>query len=265
MSNDWELMLFGNEPATAAFIEDASMIHYTCVEQNLKTYLGSNFGGLGDIDEYYSSPPPLLAVANVSGVLESIHDQVAFAAQMANATERTLIWPDSVSIIQKRVNSDGSAAKYQHVPQFPGPRAISYAAAGQAGLKIVEGRYLLNQRIESNKNPLQERLIDVTEMFSDGGPDALELHISKLHHTDVAVLDFANFTHGKWLRKFLGRGFDLNSKHDDLMFLSNEVEGEFQSMFFTTGMKNYSAPMRNKLKTCGNANEKQSGCLQVCK
>jgi hypothetical protein len=52
MSINWEPQLFGNEPAAAAFIGGASMIHYTCVEQSLKNYLGLNFGGFVDIDNY---------------------------------------------------------------------------------------------------------------------------------------------------------------------------------------------------------------------
>ena len=260
MCNDWQTLLFGNDSATAGFIEDASMIHFTCVEQSLKTYFGSNFGGFGDIDEYYSSPPPLLGVANVSGLLESIHAQVAFAAQLATATGRTLIWPDSVNMVQKRIKSNGSLPEYEHMPSFPGVRAISYASALQAGLNTVEGRYLSNRQAQTNAKPLQEALIDASMFVLEGGPATLESHVSSLKHTDVVVIDFANFAHGEWLRTVLP-----NNKLNVLANISASAEGAFQKSYAETGMREYAAPMFERIEKCANANDRWPRCLVICR
>jgi hypothetical protein len=203
-------------------------------------------------------------VANVSGLLESVHAQVAFAAQLAVATNRTLIWPDSVNLVQKRANFEGSSVGYTHLPRFPGVRLISYESAQQAGIKTVEGRYLSNQKAQIKATELRKALIDASKMVLEGGPAALESHISSLEHTDVAILDFANFAHGKWMKKFVESGLDLNSRYDDLAYLSNDVEEKFQESYSKTGMRSYSAPLLQSLRKCLNANNKRSGCLQIC-
>jgi hypothetical protein len=199
MLNDWEQNLFGNEAAIGKFIDDAAMIHYTCVQQNLKTYFGLNFGGYGDLESYYSKPPPLIAMVNVSGQSDSIHGQIAFAAQIANKTGRTLIWPDSVDMIQRvhydETENDPEWTDFLHNPSFPGIRVASYGEAEAAGLKVVEGRYLHNHARNTGR-PLKQAITDVGKLVlgEHGSIAALEKSIGKLKSMQVAVLDFSNFS-----------------------------------------------------------------------
>ncbi len=84
----WE-GFFGQDQATQDLVNESTIIHFTCIEQSLKTYFGYYFGGFGDMDHYYSDPPPLLGTANISGMIDAVHAQVAFAAQLAHKMRRT--------------------------------------------------------------------------------------------------------------------------------------------------------------------------------
>lgn len=122
----WDRDLFGNELMVSTFINESTLIHYTCVEQSVKNYLGLNFGGLTDVDGYYSNPPKLLHVINIAGSSNAVHRQIAFAVQMAAATGRTLIWPDSVAMLQHRWNEEEEIESYIILPRFPGGMSVNY-------------------------------------------------------------------------------------------------------------------------------------------
>jgi hypothetical protein len=95
--------LFRSEQEIATYINESTMIHFTCVEQSLKTYMGLHFGGFADVDGYYSNAPLLIRIINVAGTSDAVHRQVAFALQLAAATGRTLIWPNFVTLLQRKM------------------------------------------------------------------------------------------------------------------------------------------------------------------
>jgi hypothetical protein len=103
--------LFRSEQEAAAYINESTMIHFTCVEQSLKTYMGLYFGGFADVDGYYSNAPLLMRVINIAGTSDAVHRQVAFALQLAAATGRTLIWPNTVTVLQRKMDEEKAEEK----------------------------------------------------------------------------------------------------------------------------------------------------------
>lgn len=236
----WEDTLFGNETRAAAFVEESTLIHMTCIEQELKTYMGSNFGGFADVDGYYSNPPPLIRITNVSGTSDAIHSQVAFALQVATVTNRTLIWPDSVSLLQQYEDEATGKALYYHRPRFPGALAVNYEKAEMAGFSVVEGRYLQNQQ-QYRQKYLDEVTIKVNWLH--------ELHVIQFERLITAlsldvipVLDFENF--GAEWRK---------SDEGDVEVFGDHVEqakASFGRMYQESGMENYTEEARQIVPKC---------------
>src|SRR5579871_4611646 len=183
----WE-GLFGQDETTQQFVNESTIIHYTCIEQNLKTYFGYYFGGFGDMDHYYSEPPPLLGIANISGMIDAVHAQVAFAAQLAHKMHRTFIWPDTINLMQKRYDQEHNKTEFEHHERQPGIRVISWESARKSGLAIVEANYLTNFK---RVNHTELKTVNLDAHTSNS---TLEEEISKLSPMQVVILDFSNFS-----------------------------------------------------------------------
>jgi hypothetical protein len=278
MFYDWEHTLFGSDSIAAAFVSESTMIHYTCIEQGLKHFFGLNFGGYSDIYRYYSHPPPLLATVNISGLADSVHAQVLLAAQLAASTRRTLIWPDAVDMVQRRgAEEEGrnETYTYLHRPNYPGIRAVSWASAEKAGLKVVESRYLANQALNSPLDTLRHRftevVFDVSRLIAaEHTVSALEHGIAGLTPDQVAVLDFANFSPRLLVDETEAPGSTRakGASEDEQRLVSNKnlthIERLwFRDVFDRSGAKQYIAPLADRVNACPRVNDDDS-CLQSC-
>lgn len=261
----WEHTLFGAEKAAQAFVNESTLLHYTCIESSLKEYFGRNFGGFGDLQQYYSNPPALLGTANISGLVDSIHAQVVFAAQLASLTGRTFIWPDAVNMVQKRFNQDANLTIFSHRPRFPGIRAVSYGAAKTAGLSVVEGRYLSNQLVyATEKTSLAHVVLNVAQYVLGEGLPALESLIWELLPNQVAILDFTNYG-PSFLEKDDNQAVD---PHDlDIHYSLDAIESIearwFQENFERPGISDYVTALYSRINPCPKADLKGK-CLKYC-
>lgn len=268
MLEDWERDIFGSEETVQTFIQESAIIHYTCVERDLKSYFGANLGGFSDLDGYYSNPASLLGVANIAGTSEAIFQQVAFALQISNSTGRTFIWPNSVSIVQMRP-VDANAIQYIYHNQLPGVRVVSHASARTAGLKVVEGRYLQNQQHIVKGSVRSTRKIEVGMFLQQDDQSSaarLEGVIRDTPSHITPILDFSSVQpQGRsWLRPQdfnIQISYDLNAEGyaDHLHDTSILFEGMLQK----SGMSKYSESMMLELRRCKNV-EWDMGCLKVC-
>ena len=278
----WEGM-FGQEQATQQFVSESTIIHFTCIEQSLKTYFGYYFGGFGDMDHYYTNPPLLLGTANISGMIDAVHAQVAFAAQLAHKMHRTLIWPDAVSLTRKGYDNEHNKTTLEHHESQPGIRTISWESARKGGLATVEGNYLSNFK-RVNHTELKTVYLDSHVPIS-----TLEEEISKLSPMQVAILDFTNFSppiyKGTWEKRKREENIeeqDEQGKEQEGEGAENETEKEeadpisetarwleekevewFRYTFEEGGYKDFSQHFLDKLKKCANANSGDF-CLNNC-
>lgn len=268
MLEDWERDIFGAEDIVQRFIEESAIIHYTCVERDLKGYFGANLGGFSDLDGYYSNPGPLLGVANIAGTSEAIFQQVAFALQIANTTKRTFIWPNNVAIVQMRpVNAN--SIQYIYHNQLPGLRVVSHASARTAGLKVVEGRYLQNQQHIVKESVRSTRKIEVAIFLQQDHQSSaarLEGVIRDIASHITPILDFGSVQpQGRsWLRPQdfnVQISYDLNAEGfaDHL----HDTSTLFAEMLQMSGLLKYSESMMLELRRCKNA-DRDVGCLKVC-
>jgi hypothetical protein len=257
----WESTLFGAEDAAQEFVNESTMIHFTCIEQGLKTYFGLNFGGFGDLKRYYSDPPLLLGTANVSGLVGSVHAQVVLAAQLASLTHRIFIWPDAVDVIQKRFYEETNETLLYHHPKHPGIRVVSYASAQNAGLKVVEGRYLSNQQRNSRKRSLESITVDVAQYALHSRISALQAAIAKLP-TQVIILDFANFG-PQSLDKTEEQSLHAQGIRYSSSALDRLEERWFKDVFEGTGVNEYVRSMSGKIQRCRTA-DWPDVCLRNC-
>lgn len=288
MTFDWQ-SLFGHEKQTQSFIRESTVLHFTCVEQNLKTYFGYYFGGFGDLDHYYSDPPPLLGTTNISGMIDAVHAQVAFAAQLAQKMHRTFIWPDTVDLMRKRYEWDGeqevNKTILEHKERQPGIRAIDWDSAHTAGLAVVEGNYLANLK-KINHSGLETVYIDARAPVA-----TLEEKISKVSPGEAVILDFAGFgpvINEGWKEK---RQEEWSQEQQDQPREEQEGSGEeengteaepepdlvaetakwleerekewFTYTFEKGGYKNFSEVLLEKLRKCPRANLNEF-CLAIC-
>jgi len=267
MFYDQEEWIFGSEERVQSFIEDSAIIHYTCVERDLKSYFGANLGGFSDLNGYYSNSPPLLGAANIAGTSEAIFQQVAYALQLANKIGRTFIWPNSVSIIQTRSVDADTIRHFSHT-QLPGIRAVSQTSARRAGLKVVEGRYLQNQRHIVKDSVRTTREIDVGMFLQHDQSNAekLESVIGEIPSHVTLILDFgAVRPQGRsWLRPEdfnvqIAYELDSGGFAEHLFDMSTSFEGMLQE----TGVLRYSESMMLQLRKCKNADWGQE-CLKLC-
>jgi hypothetical protein len=268
MLEAWEERLFGDEQLAAEFVEESAVVHYTCVEQSVKTYFGANFGGLTDLDDYYSLPPPLLGTANIAGTSEAIRQQLAFALDIAERTGRTIIWPERVSIVQQRVDEETGERQFYSRLNFPGVRVVSLARAQESGIDVVEGRYLQNQQREVEAPPSMPVGVDIAEYLEHivpGRPESLTDFVQGLEPYIVPMLDFGNLmppSHG-WLREEhrQEKWYHLTSPEFAEHF--EEAVETFDSAIQRMGIGEYSEQMRDRVHLCLNA-EYDFTCLNVC-
>jgi hypothetical protein len=259
----WE-GLFGQDQATQQFVNESTIIHFTCIEQSLKTYFGYYFGGFGDMDHYYSDPPPLLGTINISGMVDAVHAQVAFAAQLAHKMHRTFIWPDTINLMQKGFDQEHNKTTLEYRDRQPGIRVISWESARKGGLATVEANYLTNFK-RVNHTELKTVYIDAHASIS-----TLEEGISKLLPMQVVILDFANFSppiHNSEQEEGKGEENETEEKTDPSAELAKWLEEKEQEWFKYTfedgGYKDFSQYFLDKIKKCRNANWGKM-CLENC-
>lgn len=262
---------FSGHDITQKFIEESTVVHFTCVEQSLKTYFGYYFGGFGDMDHYYSENPPLVGMTNVSGLIDIIHAQVAFAAALTRKVHRTFMWPDTVNIMQRRLNATDNSTILEHQQRQSGIRAISWESAQNAKLPTVEGNYLTNLKRISHKE------LEIVYLDARAPIAVLEEGISRLTEKQVAMLDFAYFSppiqpstleaEGEEEQQEQGekqvRERGLVTVEDTARWLEERQEEWFRESFNKMGYKDYSWVFLNKLKKCVRA-DLPTACLGAC-
>lgn len=258
---------FSGHNVTQKFVEESTVVHFTCVEQSLKTYFGYYFGGFGDMDHYYSENPPLVGMTNVSGMIDAIHAQVAFAAALTRKVHRTFMWPDTVNIMQKRRNVTDYSIILEHQQRQSGIRAISWESAQKAKLPTVEGNYLTNLKRISHKE------LEIVYFDARTPIPELEERISRLTEKQVAMLDFVNFSppiqppnidteegeeeSGETRKEKMAR---LKAAAE---WLEERQEEWFDGLFNGLGYKIYSKVFLDKLKKCPRA-DLPASCLGAC-
>jgi hypothetical protein len=267
---------FGGPKVTKDFVSEATIIHYTCVEQSLKTYFGYYFGGFGDMDNYYSDSPPLVGTSNITGMIDAVHAQVSFAAQLAHKMHRTLIWPDAVNIMQHRYDEKNKKTILEHHERMSGIRAISWGSARKANIAAVEGNYLDNLKRINNTE------LEIVYLDARGSIPELEAEISKLSQRQVAMLDFTNFSppihkdvlrvrkreESETKREVEGEKKETAKEEADPLAPTAKWLQEVEKRWFTEtfekgGYKAYSQPLWDKLQKCPRANH-PTECLGVC-
>lgn len=260
---------FSGHDITKKFVEESTVVHFTCVEQSLKTYFGYYFGGFGDMDNYYSDNPPLVGMTNVSGLIDTIHAQVAFAAALTRKVHRTFMWPDTVNIMQKRLNATDNSTILELQERQSGIRAISWESAQKAKLPTVEGNYLTNLQRISHKE------LEIVYFDARAPIAVLEEGISRLTENQVAMLDFAYFSppiqppalEAKEEEQEQGekqlRERELVTVEDTARWLEERQEEWFRESFNKMGYKDYSWVFLDKLKKCLRA-DLPTACLGAC-
>jgi len=249
MNDPWDWSFFGNDAVATEYITNSTAIHFTCIQHSLKTYFGLNFGGYADMDGYYSKPPSLLRMENISGTSEAVRRQVTLALAVANKLGRTTLWPDSVNMFEK-----GDGTNYGYRKNLPGVVAMDYNKAENAGYKVVEGRYLRNREM-MGLGSKKEYTVNLKETATVG---ALESLGEKVPNNDVIVLDFTSFG-VNWERL----AEDKERKQPEFSEAVVALEGEFYQAFNRTGMEEFSQAEWEKVPACGRANS-GPGCLNNC-
>jgi hypothetical protein len=272
MLHDWE-NLFGDEKALKEFVDGSTMIHFTCVEQSLKTYFGYYFGGFGNMDAYYSEPPPLLGTTNIAGMADAIHAQVVLAAQLAHKSHRTMIWPNTVDIMRKRWDDQEKQTVLHHEERQPGIRTISWDSARKIGIKAVEGNYLNNlKRIAHVQPPVM--YFDVRMPL----PTLLE-EISKLPLNYVAMLDFKHFgppidvgirrakrqepSEASPAEQEATEELPLDANAEAAAWLEEKEKEWFSNTFIPGGYKDWLGSLMESIRVCPRANM-NNWCLENC-
>jgi hypothetical protein len=261
MLENAEASLFSTEEKAAQFIDESTMIHYTCVETNLKGYFGSTFAGSTDHNKLYSQPPPMIAVANITGTSRAIMHQLAFAMSVARETDRALIWPHSVFAIQQRPEDD--ITKHFIRPALPTIQVVNYAHAQTLGIDLLESRFLHNrQRHVSEAAATQQVLLDVVQQ----PPQELKQAILDQPLHTVPTLDFSALSDREkpWLRTTDEReGLYYEVTSTDYADYLAQVSSSFESLLKEIGIADFSKEMLSKLQMCGNA-DGNATCLAVC-
>jgi hypothetical protein len=252
----WDRDLFGNEPTASAFINESTLIHYTCVEQSMKNYLGLNFGGFTDLDGYYSNPPKLLRVINIAGSSSAVHRQIAFTVQIAAAVGRTLIWPDSVAMLQHRRNEKEGKESYIILPRFPGVMSVNYDETQKAGFALVEGRYLQNQLRYKEEQPRE--VIFKVKWLEEQKIEQFERMISSVRDDLLPVLDFEKFG-AEWMLPKEGENEDVAAAAPHV----NLAQAAFDIVYHNSGMEAYVKDAMEKVPKC-RFTDGGHGCLSKC-
>jgi hypothetical protein len=267
---------FSGYNTTQNFVSESTMIHFTCVEQSLKTYFGYYFGGFGDMDNYYSDNPPLLGTANISGMIDAVHAQVAFAAQLAHKTHRTFIWPDTVNLMQKWLDDTQNKMVLGHQKRQSGIRAVSWDSARKANLAAVEGNYLDNLK-RVNHTELETVYLDARASIP-----ALEEEILRLSQRQVAMLDFTHFSppihkeNWRWSKREENGAeqgeqrkrqeeieWETDTAAETARWLEEKEKEWFRDTFDKGGYRTFSQVFLEKLEKCPRA-DLPSDCLGAC-
>jgi nucleotide-diphospho-sugar transferase len=242
MLDGWDWFFFGNEPFLEKYLSNATMLHFTCIQGNLKTYFGLNFGGFVDLDGYYSSPRSLLRMVNISGTKEAIHSQVALAIKLASEMGRTVIWPDAVDVFQLIEDKN---VDYRYRTRFPGVTSVDFVQAEKAGYSVVEGRYLFNREALGFR-ALQEYQIPVKNQTSDAGIDALKRAVEQISLNEVVVLDFDELG-VDWSKLKLTED---EIKQPDFTKRVKAAAKEFKHNFQHMGMDSYAREVQEQVPLC---------------
>jgi hypothetical protein len=259
MLENAEASLFSDEAKAAQFINESTMIHYTCVETSLKNYFGSTFGGSTDYNKLYSHPPPMIAVANITGTSQAILHQVAFAMSVASETKRALIWPHSVFAIQQRPEAD--TTRHFVRPALPAVQVVNYAHAQTLGVDLLESRFLHNQQRHVPEAAAEQMLLDVATQSRQLKQAILneQVHV-------VPILDFSalSLPDKPWLRAVdVQEGLYYEVTSTDYTDYLEQVSSSFESLLQTIGITESSKETLSRLQKCGNA-DWNAGCLAVC-
>ncbi|KAJ0118789.1 hypothetical protein J7T55_013044 [Diaporthe amygdali] len=255
----WSTELFGNQTATDDYISTAAAIHYTCVQHDLKEYFGLYYNGFGDLHGYYSDPPPLLRLVGISGTSDIVYKQVAFALALGKATNRTVVWPDSVAVFQRW--PDGT---HHLLARMPSVKAVSFPSAKSAGYAVVEGQYLHN-RVRNGLDSLTEvhwslrqYVEEATIETQSGWLDSLVGSLSTDDGFPVVTLDF-NDVGVEWSRLM-----DLSvASSPEFDVLVREAEAKFYAAFKESGMEAFSISPLAELGRCRWV-DGGDGCLLNC-
>lgn len=255
----WGPELFGNQTATDEYIDTAAAIHYTCVQHDLKEYFGLYYSGFGDLHGYYSKPPPLLRLVNISGTSDAVHKQVAFALALAKKTHRTVAWPDAVNVFQRW--GDGT---YHYFPRLPSVKAVSWPSAKNASYAVVEGQYLQN-RMREGLDPLTEVQWNLGEYVSQASSDPNSNWLNALAESLVAEegfpvvsLDFTDV--GTEWTPLMSLSVRDKPGYDDMV---QQAEANFNAVFEESGMEQFSASPLAELGKCRWV-DGGSSCLRNC-
>jgi Nucleotide-diphospho-sugar transferase len=131
---------------------ESVMVHYTGFFGLMKSYMPKHFGHWVN-ETYYTQPMSLLQPINISGTLDEILKQMAFAIHLARSSHRTFMWPISL-------NQTWDADFFETRPAVAVVDEQSVANA----VSWVEGTYIHN-RGRYAKLPLSEQMVPIT--FND--------------------------------------------------------------------------------------------------
>ncbi|KAJ6259600.1 hypothetical protein Dda_5238 [Drechslerella dactyloides] len=232
---DWEQKYFNNKVAINALHNKTAVVHLTCVEPSLRTYIARNFGAWFNVENYYTGKRKFLAIKGLEGDVNHASRIIGFALKVAMDTHRTLIFPSSAILTQARKNNKTGAADYVTVPEFPAYRIIDPASLDNLDIHIVESMYL-NNRARYTKDLLSEDIIIMGNGHSvkdplDGKPVVVREIIDK-PEVDIVWLDMGS-----------GRWWDLDASGN---------------------MAKYTKDVQSVIRTCGNANEEFFACNKRC-
>ncbi|KAF3910344.1 hypothetical protein ABW21_db0209255 [Orbilia brochopaga] len=231
----WEQKSFNNKVAISNLQKKTSVIHMTCVEPSLRTYLARNFGAWYNVENYYTGKRKFLGVKGLEGDVLHASRIIGFALKVAMDTHRTLIFPSSAILTQARKNNQTGASDYVTVPEFPAYRIIDPASLGHLDIHIVEAMYLNNRARYSNEVLSEDNIImgnghSVKDPL-DGKPVVVREITAK---PDIDVI---------WLDMGSGRWWDIDASGN---------------------MARYTKEVQSAIRTCGNANEESFACNKRC-
>ncbi|BGP31664.1 hypothetical protein JCM10296v2_003438 [Rhodotorula toruloides] len=114
-------------------------VHMTCGDDTLtKVFVAKAQGFWGDVDGYYTQPPPLLTVDHLSGTTEDVGQLMKILLTAAHYSNRTLLPPTHATFldIPSSTSSSSAHSTRQIYSSFPIPHI-----AEALGVGIVEPRY----------------------------------------------------------------------------------------------------------------------------
>ncbi|EGX49891.1 hypothetical protein AOL_s00076g532 [Orbilia oligospora ATCC 24927] len=232
---EWESKNYNNYAAMNIIQNETAVVHMTCVEPSLRSYIARNFGAWYDVESYYSGKRKFLAVKGLEGDASHASKIIGFAAKVAMDSYRTLIFPSSAILTQARKNAQTGASDYVTVPEFPAYRIVNPSSLYPLSLRLVEATYL-NNRARYTDEHLTEDTIIMGNGHSAKDPTTGKPVVVKTV-LDKAKVDII------WLDMGSGRWWDLDA---------------------SGAMASYTREVQNVIKTCSNANEEFFECDKRC-